>query len=203
MIAIDPGVAASIAPNPRFQPFVCYPSAFSVAECAAIQALFPPVLAQARVAQGQLRLDLRASHVYSLALDPASEWIYRKLSELAELCNAAHFGFTLVAPGSALQLTEYAVGEFYHWHQDMGPGDASRRKLSASVLLSDPEDFAGGHLSFPEYVGGLDSQQMRSLATPRRGTAVFFPAYQPHRVEPVSRGVRQSLVGWFAGPPFA
>src|SRR5262249_50398902 len=149
------------------------------------------------------RPDRRISHIHPLAPDPTNEWIYRKLTALAELCNQANYGFRLVAPGSALQLTEYATGEFYEWHQDIGAGRACPRKLSVSVLLSAPEDFTGGDLSFPDYIGGLDTQQIRTLSAPPRGTAIFFPSYQPHRVTPVIRGLRRSLVGWFAGPPFA
>ena len=203
MIAIDPRAAQAIRVNERLSPFVCYPGAFSKAECDAVRALFPPVLAPALVAEGQHRPDRRSSHIHSLSLSQSSQWIYRKLVELAELCNAAHYGFDLVALGSALQLTEYAEGDYYDWHQDIGPGPASRRKLSVSVLLSAPEEFSGGHLGFPDYVGGLDSQQMRCLNEPAQGSAVFFPSYQPHRVQPVGGGLRRSLVGWFAGPPFA
>ncbi len=31
---------------------------------------------------------------------------------------------------------------------------------------------------------------------------IVFPAYVLHRVNPVIRGARRSLVGWIGGPPF-
>ena len=34
------------------------------------------------------------------------------------------------------------------------------------------------------------------------GSAVVFPSFINHRVQSVTRGVRQSLVVWFGGKPF-
>ena len=34
-----------------------------------------------------------------------------------------------------------------------------------------------------------------------QGQAVFFASFIKHRVAPVTRGVRKSLVMWFGGPP--
>ena len=34
----------------------------------------------------------------------------------------------------------------------------------------------------------------------KKGDAILFPSYQWHRVLPVTKGTRQSLVGWVRGP---
>ena len=40
------------------------------------------------------------------------------------------------------------------------------------------------------------------FARPKLGHAIFFASYIRHRVVPVTRGVRNSLVMWFGGTPF-
>ena len=36
----------------------------------------------------------------------------------------------------------------------------------------------------------------------KQGQAIFFARWLQHRVKPVTRGERKSLVMWFGGPPF-
>ena len=40
------------------------------------------------------------------------------------------------------------------------------------------------------------------VAKIKQGHAVFFASFIRHRVKPVIRGTRKSLVMWFGGPPF-
>ena len=90
-----------------------------------------------------------------------------------------------------LQLAEYSAessGE-YDWHLDIGPGVSSKRKLSISVQLSAPEDYDGGDL---ELWGSRSCSR-------KQGTLIAFPSYLLHRVSPVTRGVRRSLVAWAIG----
>ena len=35
-----------------------------------------------------------------------------------------------------------------------------------------------------------------------QGSIIIFPSFVYHQVTPVTRGLRQSLVGWIAGPTF-
>ncbi len=93
----------------------------------------------------------------------------------------------------ALQYTVYGPGERFDWHMDLGPGPTSARKLSMTVQLSPPDDYAGGDL---EFVGN------RHAAERELGAATIFPAYVGHRVTPVERGTRRSLVAWVYGPSF-
>ena len=70
------------------------------------------------------------------------------------------------------------------------------RKLSLSMLLSDPSEFEGG-----EFQVKTDDDNVKQLETVK-GRAWFFPSYTLHRVAPVTKGVRRSLVLWVGGPPF-
>ena len=95
-----------------------------------------------------------------------------------------------------VQITSYAVGGHFNWHNDIGDGDTSKRKLSVSVQLTEPGLYDGGDLEFLE--AGLNkSEEQRQL-----GSAIIFPSYLSHRVSIVTRGTRWALVAWFGGPPF-
>jgi PKHD-type hydroxylase len=96
-----------------------------------------------------------------------------------------------------IQYTEYHANEGgkYDWHHDVlwTRNDGMDRKLSLTVQLSDPSDYDGGDFEFSE-VEPLPSWSKQ------QGTVMVFPSYLLHRVKPVTRGVRRSLVAWFEGP---
>ena len=72
------------------------------------------------------------------------------------------------------------------------------RKLSMVIQLSDPKDYEGGILEIhanEHYPPPPDELK-------RRGTIVVFPSFLRHRVIPVTKGVRYSLVAWIEGPHF-
>jgi PKHD-type hydroxylase len=103
------------------------------------------------------------------------------------------------------QVTRYTKDGFYTWHVDgMGSHNdihhepenkflhGNARKLSMSVVLN--SDFEGGDLE----IFGLDNKVPRL----EEGSIIFFPSFMQHRVVPVTKGIRYSLVTWFVGPPF-
>ena len=64
------------------------------------------------------------------------------------------------------------------------------------LMLSDPSDFIGGQLQIKtESDVPIDLEQ-------KKGRAWFFPSYVLHRVTPVVKGTRRSLVLWVGGPEF-
>ncbi len=82
--------------------------------------------------------------------------------------------------------------DHYGWHMDVGPdGDTATRKISVTVQLSDPDTYEGGNL---ELMPG-DVAIMRRV----QGGAVLFPSFLLHRVTPMEKGTRYSLVAWFVG----
>lgn len=72
----------------------------------------------------------------------------------------------------------------------MGP-DAARYRtdLSFTLFLSDPETYEGGGLTIE------DALEDRTLRLPA-GDLILYPSGAPHRVEPVTAGVRLACVGW-------
>jgi len=61
--------------------------------------------------------------------------------------------------------------------------------------LSDGDDYDGGNLVIQNY-------ETLQVMPRKRGTIIIFPSFLLHRVEPVIRGVRNSLVTFAYGPPF-
>jgi len=118
------------------------------------------------------------------------------LFEYVEEANQNHFK-THVYKKADIQYTEYHASEggHYNWHHDIDwvRNDGLDRKLSVTVQLSEPHEYEGGNFEFSE----VESPNSQSRA---KGTVLVFPSYLSHRVMPVTRGIRKSLVAWFEGP---
>lgn len=167
------------------------PGFLSARECEIARSLFPePQPAAVNVESGGVaRRSVRRSKAAFLPPNARDGDIAARLRDVMIRANVAagwRFELSGVEP---LQLAEYGEGDEYGWHLDIGPGAASLRKLSATVQLSDPDDYEGGALE----IWGTDAID-RAI-----GSAVVFPSYLVHRVLPVTRGVRRSLVAWMTG----
>jgi len=111
-----------------------------------------------------------------------------------------------------VQLTKYTKNKFYDWHQDSWESpyqntneegkDGKIRKLSCVVLLSDPKDFKGGDLEFYQYNPTLKDNIVKCDMLKKQGSFIVFPSYLWHRVLPVTKGTRYSLVAWNCGLPW-
>jgi len=137
----------------------------------------------------------RRSTVRWVPLNEANLWLYAKLGGLTNKANTALWHFDLIGL-SEIQFAEYdsRVQGHYDWHMDVGKHNRER-KLGLSIQLSDPGDYDGGDLQ-------LMLKREPTTAPRDKGTVIVFPSYCIHRVTPVTRGVRKSLVVWVAGPPF-
>ena len=157
-------------------------------ECDAIKALFPAAGQGTIVGSGVD--ERRRSRTSFLPEDTQEQKAVR--NRLLAACMRASVATSLLFDISSVeppQLAEYATGDKYDWHLDYGPGHAAFRKLSVSVQLSDPKDYEGGEL-----------EMWPSTVAPRgQGALIVFPSFLPHRVRPVTRGVRYSLVAWAVG----
>ena len=138
--------------------------------------------------------SLRNSNLTFLHPSGHTDWMFRRLSNAIATTNQ-FFGFDLISLNEGIQFSEYTAPDGnYDWHVDAGPG-TSVRKLSLTVQLTDPNEYEGGELEL-----NPDGQPVTMDTT--RGRAVAFPSWTLHRVKPVTRGVRHSLVVWVAGPAF-
>ena len=124
------------------------------------------------------------------------EPMYNQINSFIQQTNLNHFGFDEIQITEQAQFTEYPKGGFYDWHMDSDVNMAHEppvRKISMTCLLSHESQFEGGD---------LEITAPGKFAKLKQGHAVMFASFLNHRVAPVTRGVRQSLVMWFGGKPF-
>ena len=99
------------------------------------------------------------------------------------------------------QFARYDVGDFYDYHQDSGHQIAEyekeTRKLSMTFQLSDPDSYEGGEFYF--YNGNKEEMEPE---VQKQGSILIFDSRMWHRVAPITKGVRYSLVSWILGPRF-
>ena len=123
--------------------------------------------------------------------------MYRIIERTMKQVNGNHFGYEGMQLTEVAQFTEYPKGGFYDWHMDAEVNcqfEPPVRKISMTILLSDPSEFVGGDLEFMTE-GNKPPQLLQ-------GQAIFFCSMLRHRVSKVKKGIRRSLVQWFGGPPF-
>jgi PKHD-type hydroxylase len=132
------------------------------------------------------------------------EELRKEIYSLGLDINKEGFGFDLY-PFEAqepLQFTQYDGKEQggYNWHLDTGfTHNIYSRKLSMTIQLSDPEDYEGGLF---EILTDSTPQTLDQEELKLKGTAIVFPSFLLHRVTPVTKGNRYSLVSWLQGPIF-
>ena len=142
--------------------------------------------------------DTRSSRIKWVPQNTQWWWLYEKLANYAVEANNI-WNFDLVTMPEQIQYTEYLASNDgkYEWHQDIGPGMGSLRKVSITVQLSEPDDYEGGDLEL--YLGG-SFEKPNIEKSPRKAGCVFiFPSYLMHRVAPVTKGTRKSFVLWLGG----
>jgi len=122
--------------------------------------------------------------------------MYDQINEFIQKANRNHFGFGDIQITEQAQFTEYPEGGFYDWHMDTDvtmQHEPPVRKISMTLLLSPENQFEGGD---------LELMAPGKRVKLKQGHAIIFASFLNHRVAPVTRGVRQSLVMWFGGKPF-
>ena len=122
--------------------------------------------------------------------------MYDQINEFIQKANRNHFGFENVQITEQAQFTEYPEGGFYDWHMDTDVNmthEPPVREISMTLLLSPENQFEGGD---------LELMAPGKRVKLKQGHSIIFASFLNHRVAPVTRGVRQSLVMWFGGEPF-
>ena len=112
------------------------------------------------------------------------------------------------------QFTKYKKGQFYDWHQDSFNGAYNKpdniklhnkiRKLSVTCSLSNPDTYKGGELEFyqGDPVNSKKKNVIKVSEIVKQGSIIVFPSFMWHRVKPIIKGTRYSLVIWNLGKEF-
>lgn len=156
--------------------------------------LYPPEKAQ--IGGSDIETEIRNSEIHWLKYDDNTKWLYDKLARLVMLGNKEKWNFSLHSILDTIQYTKYYdSGNHYDWHLDLGLGSTNGRKVSITVQLSDPDEYEGGDFQI------MRGPRIETLPK-TKGTVLLFPSYLLHRVTPVTKGVRKTLVLWVGGHPF-
>ena len=144
---------------------------------------------------GVIDTKTRTSHISWIPFKKMPD-MYKDIERIMKTTNVNHYCFDGMSITEMAQYTEYPEGGFYDWHVDNDVNcqyEPPVRKISMTCLLSPESEFEGGD---------LELMSKGKVAKIKQGHAVFFASFIRHRVTPVIRGNRKSLVMWFGGTPF-
>lgn len=140
---------------------------------------------------------IRNSKIHFIESSNSTNWIYSRFFQVAAKVNYENWNFNLT-DSEFIQYSEYYENEnHYSWHVDKGFNSDMphlTRKLSIAFMLNDKREFEGGAFQ-------VDTSEPVEIE-PKLGRMVLFPSYVKHRVTPVTKGIRKSLVLWISGPMF-
>ena len=157
------------------------------------------ILEQARLSSGSVH-SIRTTKVAWVDRVPDTEFLYQRMEAALLRLNAECFRCDL----SGLSPCQFALYQdsdsgYFDWHNDYGRQrdfpQQEPRKLTASLQLSDGASYAGCDLE-------VRAAHPIDVAPRERGSVVAFRSTSLHRVTPITRGIRKSLVFWAVGPEY-
>ena len=145
-------------------------------------------------------------------------WIYKELHPYIHEANKAAGWNYEWDRSESCQFTKYKLNQYYDWHCDSWDKPYKRddknsldngkiRKLSMTCQLTDGSEYEGGELEFdfrnydPHMREETKHLKQAKEILPK-GSIIVFPSFVWHRVKPVTKGTRYSLVMWNLGYPF-
>jgi PKHD-type hydroxylase len=146
----------------------------------------------------------------------SENWIYKELQPYIHIANK-NAGWNFEWDSSEpCQFTKYKLNQYYDWHCDSwdkpydkpGKRDHGKiRKLSMTCQLTDGSEYEGGELEFDfrnyePYMRDESQHLIKAKEILPKGSIIVFPSFVWHRVKPVTKGIRYSLVMWNLGYPF-
>ncbi len=143
-------------------------------------------------------------------------WIYKEVQPYIHQANK-NAGWNFQWDRSEVcQFTKYKLNQYYDWHNDgwkkpydkpNTPDHGKIRKLSMTLQLTDGSEYEGGELEFDfrnydPHARDESKHLKKAKEILPKGSIVVFPSFIWHRVKPITKGVRYSLVMWNLGYPF-
>ena len=143
-------------------------------------------------------------------------WIYKEIQPYIHKANK-NAGWNFQWDRSeACQFTKYKHGQYYDWHCDSWDKPYNKpntknhgkiRKLSVTCQLTDGSEYEGGELEFDfrnydPHMRDESKHLRKAKEILPKGSIIVFPSFVWHRVKPVTKGTRYSLVLWHLGKPF-
>jgi len=158
----------------------------------------------------QIVFKKRKSYV-SWLNDP---WLYKLIHPFVRTANKnAEWNFEWDW-SETMQFSHYTKGQFYGWHNDSSPLPGTNpssptygkiRKISTVIALSNSASYQGGQFQMDYRAedpdeSGRQVQNVNELN--EQGSLICFPSFVWHRLQPLTKGKRYSLIVWHWGKPF-
>ena len=142
---------------------------------------------------GNNRVDKQIRDVKRVVL-PSYRGIGATMAGMGMAANQQAWKFD-VTHSNQTDYLKYDVDGHYYPHVDtfINPNDSECRKLTVLLFLND--DFEGGKFF-------IQNGHEKIYPPQRVGTCLVFPSFILHGVEPVTKGIRRSIVTWMVGPWF-
>jgi PKHD-type hydroxylase len=164
---------------------------------------------KATLAKNQVDFKIRNANVVWLD----EKWIFDIMMHYVDAANKNAGWNVDINWMEAIQFTNYNKKGHYNWHKDcynepfgIDSHESVRgkiRKLSCIVNLSDGDKFEGGDLFIGEELYDNPEKKITRITELRKqGSVIVFPSHTLHKVSPVTKGKRFSLVSWSLGEPW-
>ena len=150
---------------------------------------------------GEESLDLYTRQTTQITVDdPARDEIRNRLMEIKPELEK-HFGLPL-KDCEFPRFLSYKEGDFFARHRDKTDNpDLSdgikNRQVSIIILLNGEEMFSGGALTFYDLIPDPRLKMHGFPLQAEEGLLVAFSSQTLHEVQPVTSGIRHSIVTWF------
>jgi hypothetical protein len=156
------------------------------------------IMDNTEVSGGKTNLELRQTEVRFIHCKESTEPLFNWITDFANEYRWYFSGKTGMTPNltnkvmrrlspEPIQIATYKEMYYYQWHQD-GLADGGRR-LTLITPLTSSKDYEGGELQFKD-------EDVPTWALDI-GSIILHRPELWHRVIPVTKGVRNSLVTWF------
>lgn len=125
-----------------------------------------------------------------------SAFPFDPIRAITKEANSKVFDFSLlgIIDQDYPQVFKYEQGDYHDFHVEINPL-APTRKLTFILNLSDTSEYTGGEIEF------LNTVISNSIAN-KKGTIYVFPSFLPYKINKVTSGTKNIIIGHIHGPLF-
>ena len=116
-------------------------------------------------------------------------FILEKISKLLQESISVK-GFDLDYNDTRFQFTEYKIGDYFKWHTDSNGKQITQCDRYCSLVIQLNDEYKGGDLELKL------SEDSTIIVEKGVGNTIIFMSNIEHRVTPVEKGNRYTLVNW-------